>query len=415
MRNKIVSVIIMEEVHLLASEQKMKRQDLGEPLIVRQLRLSRKHGVSNVVVDQTPGALPRAILANLSTRIAFHLGNPSCIWSISNSMGLDRTQAAEIAKLPERMAVVQTSDIPEPFVLRVVDIPESEKPSEEEIGLRIKESLALLDHEFADVSVTDVLLGIEKDGEEGEGDDNAVKGDTLKVLARICGVPHELIEERAESLRIGRGRESRARKKLEALGMIELGDKVGAKWQLYVPTARGTGWAEGLGLPVHRYKSGIAHEFMLKRVRQALGSFCQRVSFVSEGRAIGDTGIQPDLTAHIRRERGGPPRVIVIQISCSNKPDYEARKAVKLSRIKQIDMVLVIAKNKGARNVLEDRIRRLVERERARSNKKRNPAGSDSTDSEGASMFDAGAGSGPFILDFETCVSAEYDWGWVIE
>jgi len=408
-RKQVVAVLVMEEVHLLVSRQKMKRSDLGEPLIVRHLRTARKYGVSTIVLDQSPSELPAALLGNVSSRIVFRLTNSPCIRAISHSMGLDNAQITEMAELLPRRVVIQSAKIPRPFMIEVLQIPERYRPSERELRQREEESLALLDYEFADVNVQDVLLGIKSEEKEEVQDERDIRGDMRRVMERICKAPHESIEERAEALGIDRSCEGRARGNLKKLGMIELGDKVGAKWQLYVPTSKGIKWAEDMGLPVHHYKSGVGHERMLMKVREALGSFSQRVAFVSAGEGLGVTNIQPDLVVRVRMQGGSASRIVVIQISCSNKLDYEAKKALGLCQIRQIDMVIIVAKNKGARKVLEEKIRDYLNRETARSNQKSFRGSVVHPD-----IFGSGASYGPIVLDFETCVSATYDWTWVV-
>lgn len=58
--------LVFEEAHLHTSQQKMRRYDLGEPMIVRLLRTGRKFSLSCLVIDQTPSELPPALLGNLA-------------------------------------------------------------------------------------------------------------------------------------------------------------------------------------------------------------------------------------------------------------------------------------------------------------------------------------------------------------
>jgi hypothetical protein len=408
-------VLVLEEAHNIASRDKMRmgRYDLGDPISVRILRTGRKHGICVVVIDQTPSELAPAVLGNVSTRIVFRLTNSPCINAIAYSMGLDRTQAEKLAEMPLRRAVVQTARIPKPFLLNVLEIPERQRPSAEELKERETLSLEVLDHELSGVDVTEVLLGREKKKEEPP----QIRGDVYRVHARVCERPYERIEERVAGLEIDRAREFRARATLEKLGMIEPGDKVGTKWQLFIPTAKGADYARKLGLPVYVYKSGVGHEMMLRKVREALGKFSTRVSFISESEGLGEVcRVQPDLLVRIRASDGDTSRRVAIQINCTNRAEYEVRRALELCEVSQIDMVIVIAKNKRAKEALERKLEELRTIQTGASGGKspdKELPNKESPDKESADK-NAFARDRVKIEDFETCVGAAYNWSWVI-
>jgi hypothetical protein len=409
-------ILVWEEMHLFASRQKMARHDLSEPLAVRLLRTGRKHGVSVVAIDQIPSEIPAGVLGNLSTRIVFRLTNSPCINAIAYSMGLDRPQAEGLAELPPRRAVMQTTRIPKPFLLNVVEIPERQRPSTEELREREKGSLEMLDYELPDVDVSQVLLGQEKKKED-RGADSAIRGDLYKVLARICERPYELIEERIEGLGFDRAREYRARRALEKIGMIALGDKAGAKLLLYVPTAKGIQWARNMGLTVHQYKSGIAHEMVVRKIRESLGKFSSRISFVSEGEGLGVSQVQPDLLAKIRGidgDKSGRVRIVAIQVNSTNRAESEARTALELCAIDQIDMVVVIAKNKRTGNAIERNIGELQAKPREGKRAGSEAEGMAEGKGEGALVSTKTIEARLRVLDFEACVNAAYDWNWII-
>lgn len=110
-------IIIIEEAHMLASEQ--SRQDIGENVLCRMFRTARKRGIALILCDQVPSQLPDAILGNLACRIVMRLTNARCIWSLQNSMGLDRQQAEAITALETRQAVLQYTLHPTPFAIEV--------------------------------------------------------------------------------------------------------------------------------------------------------------------------------------------------------------------------------------------------------------------------------------------------------
>lgn len=147
-------------------------------------------------------------------------------------------------------------------------------------------------------------------------------GSLLKVFARICEHPHELIEERCKALEMDRAKELRAQKEL-----IKLKDKVG-KLELYMPAMKGIELARKLGLDVHRYKSGIAHEFILGKVKRRLDECNEReggLFIISEGREVAGLGIQPDLLVGLASHDGSDAgsgdtgNRVGIQICCGNK------------------------------------------------------------------------------------------------
>jgi hypothetical protein len=420
-------VLVVEEAHLYTTRQKMSRYDLGEPKIVRVLRTGRKHGVSVAVVDQTPSELPAAVLGNLATRIVFRLTNHPCVRAISYTMGLKDDQEAELAELERRRAIVQTGGIPKPFVISVVEIPERYRPAESELLERERASLEVLDYEFCDVDVAEILLGKKKDEEAHEF--KTIRGDMHKVLVRICEVPCEVIDDRCRATGIDRTGEFRARKNLLKLGMIEQGDRVGSKWQLYVATEKGRQWARSLGLKVPAFKSGVGHEFMVKKIRQRLTEFFIDIEFFPPGESLGVCGIQPDLLAGLRRKDGDSSWRVAIQVSSTNKAEYEVERAVGLSGIAQIDLVIIVAKNKTAAGAIERKLREaegraqgsgggLVNRdgsgERVIGGDAQETGGGDNLDRQGDSEIHIQKGAGWVeVLDFETCVSASYDWSWV--
>jgi hypothetical protein len=430
--NRTELILLVEEAHLHMTRQRMLRYDQGEPLIVRLLRTGRKHGISVVVVDQTPSELPPAVLGNLATRVVFRLTNELCARAVSVSMGMDDGQKDELVELPRRRAIIQSADNPKPFMIRVVEIPERYRPGEEELLERERQSLAGLDHEVPEADAAEVLYGKK---EEPEFRVKAIRGDMHKVLARIAERPCETIEERGESLGMERAKEYRARQNLEKLGMIEPGDRVGSKWQLYVLTAKGREWAASLGLKVPEFKSGVGHEFMAARVREALERFFEGMEFFPPGKGLGIAGVQPDLLAGLRGHGVDGGWRMAIQVCSTNKGSYEADRAVALSGIEQIDLVVIVAKNKGSRREVERKLREKADakgllwtgdgvrkdqddhQKHHEDEQAKDASGGDSGGSkggEGETHFQQRAGCIK-ITDFETCASPEYDWTWVIE
>lgn len=405
--NETKVVLIIEEVHMHASWKKMSRFDIGEPVVVRVMRQGQNFGMSCVVIDQSPSLLHGAVLANVATRIVMRLTNSPCVKAIGHSMGLTELQQEELVELPRRRALMQTADVPKALLIRVVDIQEHERPPEHELLERERMSLESLDHFVPAVDVVEVLHADGKD--EDDIGMKVIRGDMHKVLARICENPCELIEDRSDAVGIERAREGRAREKLLKVGMIELGDKVGAKWLLYRPTDKGKNWAQALGLEVPRFKSGVGHEYMVRQVRDSLGGFFgEDIQFFAPGEGLVICGVQPDLLAGLRRSDVKSGFRMAIEISSQNKAKYEARKALEMADLGQIDLVVLVAKTRTHRRDIERMLGKLAKEEGGNGGLLDDNARKRKTHLQET--------RGRIVaLDFETCASSDYDWSWVVE
>lgn len=310
-------------------------------------------------------------------------------------MGLDQDQVTELAELPARRAVVQTPGNPVPFLIRVLDLSERIVPPTEEIERRERQTLESLDYEPGDEDVSTVLFGDRKKAQAEEQDKEPMRGDTLRVFVRICEKPFEPIPDRVDALDMDRSKEQRLRVRLVHLGMIEGAGKVGGKRQFHVPTKKGVEWAQQHAIQVYRYKGSIIHEVMVRKVREALEQFSPRIKVISEGEALGSSGVQPDLLLRIDDYRGDSSRRAAIQISYRNRPDYEIDRALELQAIQQIDQIVVVTRDKRSRDSMERKLAERVTR-------------------EGGAREDVSASAQAIrILDFESCTRSAYDWGWL--
>ena len=98
-------LFVLEEVsRLIASHS---RYDLGELLLLRQIRTARKRGIGFVLVDQTPSELPVVLTANTGTKICFRLADGRDIRAASESMNLTADQRVELGRLGPRVAVLR--------------------------------------------------------------------------------------------------------------------------------------------------------------------------------------------------------------------------------------------------------------------------------------------------------------------
>lgn len=386
-------VVFFEEAHRFFSGTRARRLTLGEGLMLESVRVVRGLSMGLVLVDQAPGLLPEQLLANMGSVCALTLGSGRCVEALGDARGLSDEQARELARLPRRRCVVQCPDAPEPCLVELPELREVERPSREEVAARVAQSWERLGVEPArnDVlnlfGLTDDDAGAPEDGREPER-----MGEMLLVVAQICKKVQR-IEERCEELGMSRSKEQRLRNDAEKAGLIQPGDRVGAKWQLYEPTAKGKAWARSLGLPVRTYKSGVGHEFMAEEVRKSLGQFSPRVTFVSAGERLGGSRVQPDLVATVADENGDRSRVVVVQVTASNTVDYEARKAIELADLSEVDSVIVVTRNKGSRRRLDEEIVKLASRDRGRGRR---------------------ISEKVRVLDFETAVEAGLDSGEVI-
>jgi hypothetical protein len=408
--NSTEVILGVEEAHLLVSRQKMQRYDM-EPRLVRLLRMGRKHGMSCLVIDQIPSDLAWAVQGNLATRIVMRLINDPCVRTIARTMGLDEEQTVMLAELPRRQAIVQTARSPQPFLVRIVEMAEPECAPEEELLERERVSLELLGHCEKEADAVGVLFG------EGRKKDTAVpaiRGDMHGVLARMCEFPWELIDERCEALGLERAREYRARENLLKIGMIALGDRVGSKWQLYVPTDKGREWARAMGIKVPSFKSGVGHERMVRTLRQRLEGAFPGIEFFPPGKSLGISGVQPDLLAGMGRPEGDSGFRMAIQIGSQNKADYEARKAVELSRIPQVDLVIIVARNKSHRRDIERKLRELLD-EGGSAGEAAGEGVQKGSDSEKSETHLQKPRERIVTLDFETCISPDCNWRCIME
>ena len=427
MRDKKV-FLILEEIHRAVSRQKMKRYDLSEPLVVRAFRTCRKANMVMVAVDQIPSELPLTLLGNTVTKIVLPLKSSTDIGMISRSMGLDRDEEDALAEMEARRAVVQTRDNPKPFLVKMVFMPPKVLPTKKELEERETQSLLRLDHEMPEGDSAGLVLGRKKK-EEPKEKSCRIGGDLRQVLAAIARQP-EFTEERCGKLEMDRAREYRARKELLKLGLIKASGKVGGKNEIYAPTAKGAEWAREMGLPVAKYKSGPLHEIMLRKTRDAIGkALSTRITFISAGEGLKISRVQPDLLAMVKSVDGDSSRRVVIQISCTSTHEYETRAALELCEIQEIDMTVVVAKDKRTAKEIENKIEELCARgqglrDKARSDleigqekeKGRGKGGPDVglTGSRGGEAGKPGTGMVcPKVIDFTSVVNPGYDWGWI--
>ena len=124
-------IVIIEEAHTLAGKE--SRQDIGQGVPSRMFRTARKRHISLVLCDQVPSELPPAIPGNLGCRIVMRLANARCVWSIQNSMGLDRRQAETVTSLKPRHAVMHYTPYPMPFEIETPELSFPDPPEKSKL------------------------------------------------------------------------------------------------------------------------------------------------------------------------------------------------------------------------------------------------------------------------------------------
>ncbi len=337
-------LVIIEEAHMLSSEK--ARQDIGENILCRMFRTARKRGIGLILCDQVPSELPPAILGNLACRIVMRLANARCIWSIQNSMGLDRKQAEAISTMEPRKAVVHYTLHPTPFAIEIPEINLPAKPQESELRRQAEEYLSKsqwIVHEIAG-SKTKMLAP----------DD--LTGDALLVMMRICKEPSDTIDQRCEILRIDRAREFRARAELDARGLIsKVEQTIGGKIKFFQPTDKGTEWAQKRDIRVKKFKSGIVHEYLLCQIERNIGITNSKLRLQRNSSIAHEQGLQPDLLV---MERDGGR--IIVEICCNNF-DYDAKNILTEAEVPGVDHVIAVTPDKQTKKLLRKALRKNAE------------------------------------------------------
>jgi len=116
---------VFDEVSRICNISRERRADISEPFFYDFVRTCRKRGIGLVVATQTPGMLPPAILANLSTWYAFKPVDTTTARVVASSMGLSRDQMEYFVSLPPdqgRIAAVRHPAHPRPFLVQVADV-----------------------------------------------------------------------------------------------------------------------------------------------------------------------------------------------------------------------------------------------------------------------------------------------------
>ncbi len=303
-----IHLVVIEEPHLLSADP--RRQDIGEPVLPTAFRLARHSATGLLLSDQVPSLLPPAILANLATRVVFRTSGSRDIWSLSNSMSLTRDQAEALTELAPRTAVVQYPGNPTAFLARIPEIRFGHRPTEQELRHRCRDALAGLTWS-AETSAPSVSKGPR--APESAPESEELSGDAVKLMISICGHSEFTIKQHCRQLKMDRNREFRARNELLDMCLIEEAAHGMSGEVFHVPTEKkGADWARRHRVSLKRYKSGPAHESILRRLEAALGKALPGCRFRHANTLLQQYDKEPDLTAILNEQ------LLVIEVCCSN-------------------------------------------------------------------------------------------------
>ena len=404
----ITRVLVAEEAHqLLGGQTDRRTADLKESAPSGVLRDLRKTGTCGIIVSQLVQDLAPSVRGNLGSTFVLRQGHRDGVRHAAGMLNLEGWREPEIAKLPNRHAIVRLSRHGEPVYLAVKDaralgLGVSPAPGREEAAERSRPVLEAIpfvkrsEPPTAAVGACGAGASGAAAGREGSADPAAANGGLHpreeRVFARFTERPWELIEDRMDALGLDRESEGEARAQLEARGFVAYVGTVGAKNRLFELTARGRAFAEERGLAVARGgKGSVVHESIIEYVQRSLGRHSSGFRFIRAGVSPTTEGVQPDLL--LLMPGGGR---IPIQACYRNQPGYEADALMRLHALAQlgagdagrVDFVIAVASNK--------RHKAAVQRALEEKNGGRMPGRL-------------------VLLDFDTVTDPEFDWASVFE
>jgi len=343
-------LVIIEEPHLLSADP--RRQDIGEPVLPTAFRLARHSGTGLVLSDQAPGLLPPAILANIATRVVMRTSGGRDIWSLSNSMSLTPDQAAELPQLAPRTAAMQYPGYPTAFLVRIPEVRFGDQPTEADLRRRCQDALARV-RWSAETGTPSAVRGPR--GLDTPADSDELSEDALKLMFSLCGHPELKIDGHCRKAKMDRSREFRARTELLDMGLIrEVDDSMG-KSKFHEATQKGEEWARRHRVPVKKYKSGPAHEAILRSIEAALGKALPRCRFRHANTLMREYDKEPDLTAVL------DDRLLVIEVCCSNL-EYETSSLLDEAEIALVHKVIAVTPTVDLRRKIAQMVEEAAER-----------------------------------------------------
>jgi len=215
--------------------------------------------------------------------------------------------------------------------------------------------------------------GQQKQGRAG------LDADEWRVFEHIVRFFDDIRRERLQALRIDENEDWRAMDELKRKGLVKEAGRVG-RHVIPFPTEKGWALAEKNGLERPKFQSGPLHEALRRRLMRGLKSAVEGIDFRTNGVT---KGVRQDLLALLP---GGA--VVALQVTVTNKPDYETERLVELARDESTDRVVLVAANKAKASAVRKELRKLEKKEKSASWPR-----------EKVGVFDAGS-----VLD------TDFDW-----
>lgn len=362
-------MVILDEAAEVFNEHQVRRQDRGHPPQHAIPRRFRARNIGLVIGEQSPSLLPRDVLGNLGTTVAFKLTHERCRREVGMSLGLGKDEWEYLNSLPARHAVVRTVDGDRAYLVRVPILEFLSPPSQSVLlasrdsmmegllPIRSGEKEAVVEEKRVEVGNLLKEQNVESDGERL----------AWRVFDSIALRLELSIGERCEVLGVDRPSEWRARRWLTSQGLIVEAGKVG-RHQFYWLSHKGIGLAGERGLDVGAWKSGSLHEVVVRRVEAALEKEMDGVGGVGGGggdkeggvvgvcrRGIVVRGVQVD---SVFTSRGGV--CVAVQVSHTNKAGKEVEAALQIAGADSVDGVALVGVGKRKAGALERELERVA-------------------------------------------------------
>jgi DNA-binding MarR family transcriptional regulator len=352
-------VINAEEAYRLVRDD-----DTKSPVMGGIYTAGRKRGLIALSVTQTIAHVSPTIIGNSSLRFIFCLPGAACRKALANVMRLDQKRDEALASLPRKRFLVSAAEWgPEPLLVEADETPGRSYPPEETIRKWCAATLAQLrfelDKESRPASGPATQAVPAAVATPAPVPANPTRGASLPAAPSAAGVadvklsPHalsvladlaahpDLIEGRAERLKLSLSEEANARRELEKAGLMEESpERLGRNRRFFLLTAKGEAVARAHHVRPATYKSGIIHEYC---VRQTVARVCMRLTqWRTRRSSISYGNVQLDALL-----LGPGGRLVGVQISHASNPRQEAANLQTLCACGELDLVLVIGTSKA--------------------------------------------------------------------
>lgn len=308
------------------------------------LTRGRALGISFLIAEQVPSQISRAARVSAHLVVGFCTTGSELMTTVELLGLADRRQRDALRSLGMGECIVALTGDRCPMPLRVrFSLPEIDRRN-----LTAKEREYYIARSLEGILAKPRFAGFIEQREEvkkRERDPNRLSEHAWKVFVRIAQYPHETIEERMAILNLNRAEEGTARSECDLKGCIKQAGTLGRGMKFFQLQFKGKEFAERSNVPVTKFKSGVVHEALLRRVMKGLSGACPSLAWTNPSGATGAT--QPDGYGLLPNGR-----VICVQVHCHNKRRYEVRKLKDLCRINHVDLVLMVVATQKARDAL---------------------------------------------------------------